>query len=295
MKVEAVTSTAQLTGETLCVLGAGAMGQAIVSGLLASAAAPRDIRITCRTTASASRLVGDARVTAYAVESTSDANRLAVQGASIIVLAVKPSAVAPCLNEIAPILTPGAIVVSLAAGLSTASIQQRLPKHVSVLRAIPNTPASVGKSVTAISAGTPSSSGDLARVHAVFAQVGSVFVVPESQLNAVTAISGSGPAYVFYLIEQLTAAATRLGFTPTQAATLVRDTFAGAVELLFASEYSVADLRRQVTSPGGTTEAAIAALEQGQIARLLETATFAARDRARENADNLSPGPEGQH
>ncbi|MGV9863367.1 pyrroline-5-carboxylate reductase [Rhodococcus koreensis] len=295
MKVEAVTSTAQLTGETLCVLGAGAMGQAIVSGLLASAAAPRDIRITCRTTASASRLVGDARVTAYAVESTSDANRLAVQGASIIVLAVKPSAVAPCLNEIAPILTPGAIVVSLAAGLSTASIQQRLPKHVSVLRAIPNTPASVGKSVTAISAGTPSSSGDLARVHAVFAQVGSVFVVPESQLDAVTAISGSGPAYVFYLIEQLTAAATRLGFTPTQAATLVRDTFAGAVELLFASEYSVADLRRQVTSPGGTTEAAIAALEQGQIARLLETATFAARDRARENADNLSPGPEGQH
>jgi pyrroline-5-carboxylate reductase len=154
---------------------------------------------------------------------------------------------------------------------------------------MPNTPAVVGLAVTGLAAGSRSSEADLALARRVFEVVGDVVVVPEEQIDALSTISGSGPAYVFYLVEQLQEAAVALGFTPAQAATLVQGTFRGASELLAASDLLPADeapaeLRRRVTSPGGTTERAVAELAEGGLRELFERATQAALARNREIA-----------
>jgi pyrroline-5-carboxylate reductase len=188
------------------------------------------------------------------------------------------------LTEIASGLEPNAIVVSVAAGVPISTFEANLPSSVSVIRAMPNTPAIVGKAVTGLSAGPRSSTEDLALASALFGTVGEVIVVPESKLDALSTVSGSGPAYVFYLIEQLTRTAVDLGFSPAEAALLVNGTFLGAAELLVASGKTPEELRRQVTSPHGTTERAIAELEAAGLKGLFDRATAAALARARELA-----------
>jgi pyrroline-5-carboxylate reductase len=188
------------------------------------------------------------------------------------------------LDEIADALEPHAIVVSVAAGVTVATFEAHLPEQIAVIRSMPNTPAVVGKAVTGISPGTRSSEADLELVRALFETVGTVVEVPESQLDALSTISGSGPAYVFLLIEAMTAAAVEKGFTPEQAAILVNGTFAGATELLVASGTTPTDLRIQVTSPKGTTERAIAVLQAADLAALFIRATDAALARAKELA-----------
>src|SRR6185312_2237023 len=165
-----------------------------------------------------------------------------------------------------------------------ATIESILPESVSVLRAMPNTPAIVGRGVTGLSAGTRSSAADLALASALFGTVGDVVVVPEEKIDALSTISGSGPAYVFYLIEELTRTAVDLGFSESEAATMVNGTFLGAAELLVSSRQSPQELRRQVTSPKGTTERAIAELEKGELKALFDRAAAAALARAKELA-----------
>jgi pyrroline-5-carboxylate reductase len=188
------------------------------------------------------------------------------------------------LKEIASGLEQKAIVISVAAGVPISTFEANLPSSVSVIRAMPNTPAIVGRAVTGLSAGPRSSDEDLALASSLFGTVGEVIVVPESKLDALSTISGSGPAYVFYLIEQLTRTAVDLGFSPSDAALLVNGTFLGAAELLVASGRTPAELRRQVTSPNGTTERAIAELEAAGLKELFDRATAAALARARELA-----------
>jgi pyrroline-5-carboxylate reductase len=207
-----------------------------------------------------------------------------VEGAGIVIVAVKPAMVPDLLREIASSLTPGAVIVSVAAGVTIATFESLLPDSVSVVRSMPNTPAVVGKAVTGISAGTRTEPEDLALVRTLFETVGQVVEVPESQLDALSTISGSGPAYVFLLIEALTEAAVAKGFTPEQAAILVNGTFLGASELLAASDDDPAELRRRVTSPKGTTERAIAVLQEADLPALFARATDAALARARELA-----------
>jgi pyrroline-5-carboxylate reductase len=149
---------------------------------------------------------------------------------------------------------------------------------------MPNTPALVGKGVSGISAGSRATSTDIDLAETLFRTVGSVLTIPESQINEVTSISGSGPAYVFYLIEQLTAVAEHKGFTPEQAALLVHGTFRGACELLAGSDKSPRELRQLVTSPNGTAAAAVSVLKKGGIGGLFEKATDAAVRRAKELA-----------
>jgi pyrroline-5-carboxylate reductase len=197
---------------------------------------------------------------------------------------VKPAMVPALLAEIADGLEPGTLVVSVAAGVTIATFESLLPASVSVIRSMPNTPAIVGKAVTGLSAGTRSTATDLALATALFETVGEVLVVPEEKLDALSTISGSGPAYVFYLIEQLTAAAIDKGFTPQEAATMVNGTFLGASTLLAASELSPTELRRQVTSPHGTTERAVWELEKADLKGVFDRATDAALARARELA-----------
>lgn len=240
--------------------------------------------MTNRDSAKAAAWDGHPVVTAFATGDDTEANRRAVEGAAIVLVAVKPHLVPDLLDDIADALAPGAVVVSVAAGVTVATFERHLPASVAVLRSMPNTPAVVGRAVTGLSAGTRSSDEDLALVRRLFETVGEVVEVPESQLDALSTISGSGPAYVFLLIEELIAAALAKGFTSEQASTLVIGTFRGAVELLAHSGEEPAELRRRVTSPKGTTERAVAVLQEADLAALFTRATDAALARARELA-----------
>ncbi|MDN4641746.1 pyrroline-5-carboxylate reductase [Agreia sp. PsM10] len=280
-----MTDTSPVSLPAIAILGAGSMGRAILSGLLAPTVdVSGGIRVTNRSASRAAEFDDVDAVTAWATDDEPEANRLAVAGASIVLVAVKPPMVPALLDEIADALEPGAIVVSVAAGVTVATFEQRLPDSVAVLRSMPNTPAIVGSAVTGLSAGTRSTSEQLALVTRVFETVGEVVVVPEEKLDALSTISGSGPAYVFFLIEQLTAVAMQKGFTPEEAAVLVNGTFLGASQLLAASGSTPTELRRQVTSPNGTTERAIAVLQDGGVDDLFARATDAALARARELA-----------
>jgi pyrroline-5-carboxylate reductase len=278
-----MTTSAPVTLPTIAFLGAGSMARAILTGLLAPGVTVEGgIRATNRSADRASELAALDGVTATATEHDPDANRRAVAGARIVVVAVKPAMVPDLLTEIADSLEPGTLVVSVAAGVTVATFESLLPDGVSVIRSMPNTPAIVGKAVTGLSVGTRSTDRDLALATALFETVGEVLVVPEEKIDALSSISGSGPAYVFYLIEQLTATAMSLGFTPEEAATMVRGTFLGASMLLEASGQSPEELRRQVTSPNGTTERAIRVLEDANLKDWFDRATDAAVARARE-------------
>ncbi|MBT2500691.1 pyrroline-5-carboxylate reductase [Agromyces sp. ISL-38] len=276
---------APVTLPSIAFLGAGSMARAILSGLLQpGVVVDGGIRATNRSAARAAELHDLPGVTSFATETDAAANRTAVAGAKIVVVAVKPAMVPDLLREIADALDPGTVVISVAGGVTVATFESLLPESVSVIRSIPNTPAVVGRAVTGVSAGTRSSDDDLALAVTLFEAVGEVLVVPESQLDALSSISGSGPAYVFYLIEQFTATAVDKGFTPEQAAVMVQGTFRGASELLAASDDSPMELRRRVTSPKGTTERAIAVFEEAALKQTFDRATDAALARAREQA-----------
>jgi pyrroline-5-carboxylate reductase len=280
-----MTDTQNVTLPTIAMLGAGSMGRAILSGLLApGVSVAGGVRVTNRSAARAAELADTPGVTAFATDDDPEANRRAVEGAEIVIVAVKPAMVPDLLREIADSLAPGAVVVSVAAGVTVATFESLLPDSVSVVRSMPNTPAVVGKAVTGISAGTRTEPEDLALVRSLFETVGQVVEVPESQLDALSTISGSGPAYVFLLIEALTDAAVAKGFTPEQAAILVNGTFLGASTMLAASDDDPAELRRRVTSPKGTTERAIAVLAEADLPALFARATDAALARASELA-----------
>lgn len=267
---------------TIAIIGAGSMGGAILGGLLApDVTVVGGIRVTNRSRAKAD-LVALPGVTSYALAETSDANLRAVSGAAIVLLAVKPAMIRETLLEIAPALDADALIISVAAGVTISTMEDAVPN--AVVRAMPNTPALVGMAVTGLSAGTRSTRAQLDLGRTLFETVGTVLEIPESQINALSTISGSGPAYVFLLIEELTATAVRLGFTAEQAATMVEGTFGGAVALLEGSERSPEQLRLQVTSPKGTTERAVAELHAADLGALFDRATAAALARAVELA-----------
>ena len=280
-----MTSTAPVTLPAIAFLGAGSMARAVLAGLLKpTVTVDGGIRTTNRSTAKAAELAGTAGVTAWATETEPNANRLAVKGAGIVIVAVKPAMVPDLLAEIADSLEPGTLVVSVAAGVTIATFETHLPEGVAVIRSMPNTPAVVGLAVTGLSAGTRSTAAQMELASALFETVGEVLVVPEDKIDALSTISGSGPAYVFYLIEQLTLTAIDKGFTPAEAATMVNGTFLGASALLAVSDLTPSELRRQVTSPKGTTERAVQQLETGDVKALFDRATDAALARARELA-----------
>lgn len=266
----------------IAILGTGSMGGAILAGLTApGVTVDGGIRVTNRTEAKASAL-RTGEVTSLSTEVDPDANAIALAGARIAIVAVKPAMVPELLRELAPVLEPGTIIVSVAAGVTTATMESLVPNVV--VRAMPNTPSLVQRGVTGIAAGARADADDLALVRAVFETVGTVLEVPEAQIDELSTISGSGPAYVFYLIEQLTATAVDLGFTADQARLMVGETFRGAAELLAASEVDAAELRRRVTSPNGTTERAITELAGADLKGLFDRATASALARAKEMA-----------
>ncbi len=269
---------------SIAILGAGSMGGAVLHGLVRSGLAGGGVTATNRTAAKAAELGSLDGVTSIALEQQPKGNVEAAASAAIILIGVKPAMVPDLLREIAPSLQPGAIVVSLAAGVTIERFESILGDDVAVLRSMPNTPALVGKAVTGLAAGNHATPGDVALVRRLFETVGSVVEVPESQIDALSTISGSGPAYVFLLIEALTEAAVGKGFAEPEARLMAEQTFIGAAALLEASGDDPAELRRRVTSPKGTTERAVAVLEAAHLDGVFAEATDAALARARELA-----------
>lgn len=261
------------------------MGTAILSGLLKAGFHPGAVSVTTKSQNSADQLQDELGVVAYALESNPEANAHAVRGADVVLVAVKPAYVASVLEEVSESLVQGSLVISVAAGITIETMQNAVREDIVVIRSMPNTPAIVGRAVTGVAAGPRATAANLETAKQLFETVGSVVVVDENQIDELSTISGSGPAYVFYLIEEFTKAAQAMGFDEPTAQLLVQQTFLGASELLAASGKTPQQLRAQVTSPNGTTMRAIAELEAAGIQKIFEKATAAALARAKEIAN----------
>lgn len=263
----------------IAFLGTGSMNGAIASGLLAGGASPADV---CATVGSASSVQplrqklgeGGEAVAVYALEENENANREAVKDADLVLLGVKPYAMLDLAREVAPALKPDAVVVSVAAGITLDALQAALPEGQPIVRCMPNTPSRVGKGVLAISTGSTVTGAMKDQVRLVLESAGTVIEVAEEQMGAVTAVSGSGPAYAFLLAETMAAAGQKLGLDEQTATALAAATVAGAGALLDQNP-NPADLRRAVTSPGGTTEQAIKTYTEGGLFDLTEAAMSA--------------------
>lgn len=260
---------------TVAILGAGSMGEILALGLLRAGWEPEQLVMAARReerAREASHRTG--------VETLLDA-AAACRDRDIVVVAVKPRDVPTLLGQIEGSVAPGTIVISLAAGVPITVFEAALPEAM-VVRAMPNTPAAVDEAMTAYCGGSKADDAALETARDVLSAVGQTIELSEDLLDAVTAVSGTGPAYVFLLAESMIEAAIREGLPHHAAERLVHQTLKGAGVLLVGSEQSAFRLRGQVTSPGGTTAAAIHVLEEGGFRALMEDAVQAAAQRSRE-------------
>jgi pyrroline-5-carboxylate reductase len=257
----------------VAVLGAGKIGEALLAGLLAAGRTTDELLFTERHPERAAELT--ARLGVAGVDVADAAAR-----AEVLVVAVKPQDIAPVLAELAPVLRPGTLVVTLCAGLPIALFEGALPEGTPVVRVMPNTPMLVGEAMSAMSPGNHATADQLATVEKMLAAVGRVVQVPEAQQDAVTALSGSGPAYFFFLVEAMIDAGILLGLPRTVAAELIVQSAYGAASMLRESADHPVLLREAVTSPAGTTIAAIRELERHGVRAALIDAIEAARDRS---------------
>jgi pyrroline-5-carboxylate reductase len=264
-------------GRRLAILGAGVMGETLLSGLLRSGWSADQIVATDRRVERQVELVARYGITMLE-------NDQAVAEADTVILVVKPQDMADLLDEIRDSLKPDTLVISLAAGVDTAAIEARLPDGIAVVRVMPNTPAQVDEGMAAISAGSHSDEEHLDRVTAILSATGRVVTVPERYQDAVTAISGSGPAYLFFVVEAMIEAGVHLGLPRDIATQLVVQTMLGSAKLLRETGEHPTVLRERVTSPGGTTAAAVRQLEDHKVRAAFIGAMEAARDRSRELA-----------
>ncbi|MGH3688050.1 MAG: pyrroline-5-carboxylate reductase [Pseudonocardiaceae bacterium] len=260
---------------TIAVLGAGKIGEALLSGLLKAGHSPDDLMFTERVPNRTAQLEHTYRV--RAVDTATAARK-----ADVLVVAVKPQDIDPLLAELAGLIGSDTLIVSLCAGLPTALYERRLPDGVPVVRVMPNTPMLVGEAMSALSAGRFATDIHLALTEDLLSSVGKVIRVPESQQDAVTALSGSGPAYFFYLVEAMIDAGIMLGLPRPVVTELITQSAVGAARMLRETGDHPVLLREAVTSPGGTTIMAIRELERHGVRAALLAAIEAARERSAE-------------
>jgi len=274
-----------IKGKKVGFLGAGNMAEALIKGLLKTGIVPpesvfaTDVRLE--------RLEKLGKL--YGIHTLSD-NPLLVKRVDVVILAVKPQIIAPVLREVAPAVTPKKLVISLAAGVPASTLRALLPKGVRLIRTMPNTPALVLEGATAIARADGLEAGDLKTAQEIFEAVGKVVVLEEELLDAVTGLSGSGPAYIALVIEALADGGVKMGLDRVTAMTLAAQTVLGSAKLLIETGAHPGQLKDMVTSPGGTAIAGIAALEEGGVRRTLinavERAALRSRELGRAETDN---------
>jgi pyrroline-5-carboxylate reductase len=258
-------------------VGGGNMGEALIAGLVRSGHWKPSHIIACDI-----RHDQLAKLQLrYKVQASAD-NRWAVREADIVLLAVKPQHMKHVLEEIGPVVRPEQLVLSIAAGIPTAFIEKFLAKGVPVVRIMPNTPALIGLGMAGMARGRYAKEAHERAARAIMETVGQALSVPERDMDAVTAVSGSGPAYVFYVAEAMKDAGVKLGLAPHVADALVRQTIQGAGTLLAQSHEEPQTLRERVTSPGGTTEAALKVMESSKVRAIFVKALKRAKERSRE-------------
>jgi len=265
------------TDQHVAVIGAGSMGETLIRGLLQAkvvlpenltATGPRPERL---------KFISET----YRVKTTHD-NRAAVRDADLVLLCIKPQIFDRVFGDVAEFISPAALVISIAAGIPIYAIEARLKPPAHICRAMPNTPVIVDAGSTAIAISEHATPHDVERARAIFEAVGTVIQVEESLMDAVTGLSGSGPAYVFMIIEALSDAGVRVGLPRYQAQALAAQTVLGAAKLQIETGEHPGVLKDRVTSPGGTAIAGLATLEAGGLRTTLINAVIAATQRSQE-------------
>lgn len=263
----------------IVILGAGKIGEALVAGLLSSGEhKPADITASDRRPERLEEIA-----TQYGIETTLD-NAAAVRGAQLIVIAVKPQDIGGLLAEIGPVVDAQQTIVSVAAGITTRSIEERIDAPARVVRVMPNAPMTVHEGIAGVAPGERASEDDVALAERLLGCVGSTVRVPENTMDAVTAVSGSGPAYFALLAESMIEAGILLGLSREISTDLVVQTMFGTAKMLRDEGMHPVELREAVTSPGGTTIAAIRELEQAGVRAAFLNAITAALERGKELA-----------
>ncbi len=260
----------------IAFLGAGNMANAIIRGLIRAGLAKDKITATVRREEKKQELEA-----AYGINVSFD-NVAAAKDAEVVVLCVKPQALDKLLTQIAPSIDRSKLIVSVAAGVPIAAIERRLGAGARIVRTMPNTPSLVGMGATALATGEHATEDDLKLATAMFDSVGITTVVEEYQLDAVTGLSGSGPAYIFLILEALSDAGVKVGLSRHQALKLAAQTVLGSAKLQIETNQHPGQLKDQVTSPGGTAIAGLHTLEAGGLRTTLIDAVEAATRRARE-------------
>ncbi|GAB2590698.1 pyrroline-5-carboxylate reductase [Paractinoplanes abujensis] len=270
-----------MTKHSVAVIGAGKLGELVLAGLLRSGWAPQQVLATTRRPERAAELAERHGIRPVL-------NLTAVTQADVLLIAVKPQDAGALLDDFGMKVPPDTLVVSLCAGLPTSFFSERLPGGIPVVRVMTNTPALVDQAMTAISAGPYATDEHLAITEEIFQPLGRTLRVPESQQDAVTALSGSGPAYFYLLVEAMVDAGILLGLPRHVAHELAVQTAVGSAVMLRDSGEHPVRLRESVTSPGGTTASALRELETHGLRAAFLTALEAARDRARQIAAEMT-------
>lgn len=262
----------------IAFIGCGSMAEAMISGIIANDyVQPNQIIIMNKTNQERRKeLIGK-----YGIQATTDYEQL-LQDASIVILAVKPQHIFEALTAAKPYINTEMLILSVAAGITTGTIEEILGDAVPVIRSMPNTSAAVGKSATAMSVNRHTTEKQTEKAKALLETFGNAIIVEEEKLDSVTGLSGSGPAYIYYMVEAMEEAAARIGLDQASAKALIVQTLNGAAEMLQQSPKTPATLRKEVTSPGGTTEAGLQVLQSRGVNKAIIDCIVTATERSKQ-------------
>lgn len=263
----------------LGVIGAGNMAEALIRGVVGTELISPDKILACDPAT-------ERRMVFQSIGCQVADNAAAAAEMDVLLLSVKPQMVRDVLGDIGNLVEPGTLVISIIAGVKSSTLAGLLPEGVRIIRVMPNTPLLVGMGMAAVAKGVGAGSDDMQRVLALFEAAGKAIEVDENAMDAVTALSGSGPAYVFYFAEALIAAGKSLGLPADVSHTLAINTLRGAASMLALEDGDPEDLRKKVTSPGGTTAAALDVFREGDFFALVDKALMAAKKRGEELGKN---------
>ncbi|MRH44427.1 pyrroline-5-carboxylate reductase [Aquibacillus halophilus] len=265
--------------EKVAFVGGGSIAEAMISGILVKGFLRPD-QISATNKSNKARL--DYLSKSYGISCNAD-KKEAIAGADVIILTMKPADISDAINDIKPYVQLNQLIITVLAGVSTGYIADALGLEIPVIRAMPNTSATIGYSATAISAGKYATSDHVQQVELLFSTIGTTTKVDEKDMHTITALSGSGPAYFYYTVESMEAAAAEAGLDETIAKELIIQTLVGAAEMLKSSKYTPRELRKNITSPGGTTQAGVEILEKYNY----QEALIACIKRAAERSEEL--------